>query len=336
MSDVISRESLCRLVDERIARGECVAGPQRVRPDLALYAKLAASGDLLLDGFIRPGNTVKDFIFPRTEKLYGYRLTGKQIELYDIEPANTPQIVIGARPCDAAALPILDAVFNWDFQDKFYNAARQRTTIVTLACLEHDGNCFCTSVGLGPDDERGSDAMLFDLGDGQYEVRCLTDKGKALFAGKTQASSRTGQVPPGPEKTIDPEDVKEFVAGNFESPQWQGMTMRCLGCGACAYNCPTCHCFDIVDEGTAAGGVRVRNWDACQYRMFTLHASGHNPRNNQGQRQRQRILHKFGMYPAKFGEILCTGCGNCTRACPVTLGVRPVLETMKRIPVEKT
>ena len=61
--------------------------------------------------------------------------------------------------------------------------------MVTLACASHDESCFCTSVGLGPQAERGSDVMLFDLGE-EFEVRCLTDKGRALFAGKTQTSER--------------------------------------------------------------------------------------------------------------------------------------------------
>ena len=101
--------------------------------------------------------------------------------------------------------------------------------------------------------------------------------------------------------------------------------LACVGCGACAYSCPACHCFDMVDEGNGREGVRARNWDACQFAMFTLHASGHNPRASQGARQRQRIYHKFVMYPEKFDEILCTGCGNCARNCPVGLGVLPVV-----------
>ena len=122
--------------------------------------------------------------------------------------------------------------------------------------------------------------------------------------------------------------VGEFLAAGYENPEWQTMPQRCLGCGACAYTCPTCHCFDIVDEGNSRGGVRARNWDACQFAMFTMHASGHNPRVNQGQRQRQRIYHKFQIYPDKFGEMLCTGCGNCTRNCPVDLGVLNVLKSI--------
>ncbi len=91
---------------------------------------------------------------------------------------------------------------------------------------------------------------------------------------------------------------------------------------ACAHaNCPTCHCFDIVDEGNIKGGYRARNWDSCQYANFTSHASGHNPRASQADRQRQRVYHKFYIYPEKFGEVLCTGCGNCTRNCPAGLGI---------------
>ncbi|MEK7754775.1 MAG: 4Fe-4S dicluster domain-containing protein, partial [Acidobacteriota bacterium] len=102
----------------------------------------------------------------------------------------------------------------------------------------------------------------------------------------------------------------------------------CLGCGACAYTCPTCHCLDIADEGNPRGGARVKNWDSCQFSLFTAHASGHNPRESQPQRQRQRMFHKFRIYPEKFGEILCTGCGNCARNCPAGLGVLSVLQTV--------
>ena len=50
-------------------------------------------------------------------------------------------------------------------------------------------------------------------------------------------------------------------------------------------------------------------------RAFTAHASGHNPREDQNARFRQRINHKFAIYPLRFGEVLCTGCGRCTRVC---------------------
>jgi ferredoxin len=159
-------------------------------------------------------------------------------------------------------------------------------------------------------------------------VRCLSDKGRALFAGHTMSSAEEGHAAEGPPRHFDMAAVKAFLAGGYERPEWQSLTRRCLGCGACAYTCPTCHCFDIVDERSSSGGSRVRNWDACQFAMFTAHASGHNPRGVQSQRQRQRIHHKFQIYPDKFGEVLCTGCGNCARNCPVGLGVLTVLKSI--------
>jgi ferredoxin len=337
MSEVITRAALQTLIAQWISEGKRVAGPQKATPvaeavqsSPVMYAWLNSADQMVWSGFIRPTNSIKEFIFPRHENLYGYQFKGKQIELTPCELPTTEQIVIGARPCDAASLPILDQIFNWDFRDEFFNRRRELTTVVTVACREHDTHCFCTSVALGPDNPRGSDVMLVELDGDKYEVRCLTEKGKRLLAGKTTTSTEQGQVPPGPPVQFDLEAVGEFLAGGYERPEWQATTLRCVGCGACAYTCPTCHCFDIVDEGHASGGVRARNWDACQFNMFTMHASGHNPRSAQAQRQRQRIFHKFQIYPEKFGDILCTGCGNCTRNCPVSLGVLSVLKTISR------
>ena len=325
MSATLSQQALRELVAEWITQGKRVAGPRQAKPGCVLYGSLESSSQLALEGFIRPANSIKEFIFPKYEPLYGYQIKGNGVEFREVEQPAGELVVLAARPCDAASLPILDHVFNWDYKDELYNRRRQSASIVTLACAAHDEACFCTSVGLGPAAERGSDAMLVDLGGGEYEVRLLTEKGKALFDGKLQASERVASIPPGPEKRFDAKRVRTFVEEHFESSFWPSQTLACLGCGACAYTCPTCHCFDIVDEGNIERGVRARNWDSCQFTLFTLHASGHNPRGNQPSRQRQRIDHKFRIYPEKFGEILCTGCGNCTRNCPVGMGVLSVL-----------
>ena len=333
MNDLLTTKDLIQLIEMWIGAGRRVAGPQCVNADdshgknnLIHYSWLTRAGDLQLDEFVRPTNSIKEFVFPRHEILYGYRFKGKQIELVPSELPTTEQIIVGARPCDAAALDILDAVFNWDVKDESYNCRRLLTTIVTLACKEYDEFCFCTSVGSGPCDERGSDVLLVPTDGDCYKVRCLTEKGRRLFAGATAASSEKAAEPQGPPVRFNLDALGEFLAGGYDRPEWSEVTRRCLGCGACAYTCPTCHCFDIVDEGGASGGVRARNWDACQFTMFTAHASGHNPRVDQLQRQRQRIHHKFQVYPDKFGEILCTGCGNCSRNCPVDMGVLPVLK----------
>ena len=135
MSELITETKLRQLAGEWIDGGKPVVGPVRIK-DRVLYRPLQSPESLLLEstfGGVRPANSIKEFFFPKQETLYQYRVHGRNIEL--IEPAQefAEQLVIGARPCDAAALPILDHVFNWDFVDDFYNRRRAATTIVTVA-----------------------------------------------------------------------------------------------------------------------------------------------------------------------------------------------------------
>ena len=341
MSETITRGALLQRVSVWIGGGKSVIGPRQVKPANGLrqevpvqYGRVTSAEELLLSGDTRPANSLKEFFFPRHEKLYGYQFKGRQIELTDTEQPSTEQIIVGGRPCDAAALPVLDHLFNWDYRDETFNRRRELTTIVTIACRSFDSHCFCTSVGSSPVDARGSDVLLLAVDAERYEVRFVTEKGRRLLNGATTTANENATEPAAPPKRFEMEQLKEFLAGGYERPEWKTTTLRCLGCGACAYTCPTCHCFDIVDEGNAAGGLRARNWDACQFGLFTLHASGHNPRHNQAERQRQRIHHKFQIYPDKFGETLCTGCGNCTRNCPVGLGVLSVVEAIAAAPRE--
>ena len=125
---------------------------------------------------------------------------------------------------------------------------------------------------------------------------------------------------------VDLAKVKAWLEEHFEDRIWEEVATRCIGCGACAFLCPACHCFDIVDEGSRGEGDPPQNWDACAFGKFTNHASGHNPRDLQNKRYRNRIMHKFKYYDDKFGKTLCTGCGRCVRACPVGIDIEAILE----------
>lgn len=320
MNNPIRHTELAGLVDRWIDEGKSVVGPTWVKPGLCQYAPLRTADALVLTGYVRPANSIKEAVFPRHETVCTYCYEGREVRLGDADTVVRETIVVGARPCDAAALPLLDRVFNWDCADELYNRRRAALTVVAVGCTERDNDCFCTSMGLGPASNGGSDAILVPAADGTYIVEPVTDKGRALFPGVGKTDAAPATVAP-PEDVVNTQWLRKFLTEEFDSPLWEELSARCHGCGACAYTCPTCHCFDIVDEGNADGGRRVRNWDACQFPAFTIHASGHNPRSTRAQRQRQRYLHKFRMFPEKFGVFLCTGCGNCTRNCPADLGI---------------
>ncbi len=328
MTRIISLEAIHSLIENRMKQGALVAAPVVHGNGMLFFEYIENTKNIVLNGTGKSINSIKEFFFPKHENICHFERQENDVVITDAPVFETDQIILGAHPCDAASLPILDPLFAWDYQDRFYQNRREKTTIVTIACQEADRHCFCTAVGGAPDGTSGSDVLLFDLGNGSFEARCLTEKGEKLLEGQTKESDVTGKAVELPLPQYPLEKIANWISSNYTSSIWDEKSQRCVGCGACTYTCPTCHCFDIQDEGSFQKGDRVKNWDSCQLAIFSQHASGHNPRAVQGQRQRQRIAHKFSIYPAKFGVILCTGCGNCTRNCPTTLGVRPLLDTI--------
>jgi len=289
-------------------------------------AEWTAGDEIRTDGFAV--NSIKDILLPRSEVIASATIDGDAFSLTDV-PVEAPKTVaLGVRCCDVAALAMLDAVFNWDYEDAFYNARREATTVVALACTTCDEQCFCTSVGGAPDAAPAADAILRPAdGGAKLALETQTDKGAALAdaAAGVLADLDVKPDPPADVPVIfDAEAVTEWCAGNFESDLWQAVSLGCLGCGACAYACPTCHCFDMQDEGTRTAAVRLRNWDSCGFGLFTQHASGHNPRPEQAHRWRQRVMHKFSYLPERFEVLGCTGCGRCARLCPANVAISEV------------
>ena len=75
------------------------------------------------------------------------------------------------------------------------------------------------------------------------------------------------------------------------------------------------------DQPVAVAGERVRTWDNCQFPDFTMHTSGHNPRDSTGARLRQRVSHKFLYFDENLDMPQCTGCGRCITECPVGIDI---------------
>jgi formate hydrogenlyase subunit 6/NADH:ubiquinone oxidoreductase subunit I len=298
---------------------------------------------------LSPGKTrwsPKEFLFPRTERLFAYSTDGGELRLAEPAPPETPQILLGVRPCDAAGLCRLDAVFLGGEADPFYARRRAFTTVVSLACDEAGPECFCTAVGGSPAGEEGSDLQLAQDGEG-WLLRPLTQKGEALVAslrdrlpGRDPAAwddveARARRVA---ERIRQRPLAREWAAvleSSFGLPLWEALGRRCLGCSICTYVCPSCSCFDVQDTGNAWCGERCRSWDSCTFALFTRHASGHDPRPSQAARYRQRVLHKFAYFPALHeGQWMCVGCGRCVALCPVGMNVKESVERVATAPRE--
>ncbi|HEU0265907.1 MAG TPA: 4Fe-4S dicluster domain-containing protein [Geobacterales bacterium] len=331
MAKFITEENLRQLVDRLLTEGVRTVGP-RLDGGILLYAPLG-EGDHLVLGKL-PRRSAKETFFPPSETILAYERGGAGVQLTDVPLANLPEtVLITAAPCDTAAPAILDAVFSWDYKDEFYLERRRKTTIVGMGCSGADDACFCSAVGLSPAAEAGADLFLAPA-TGGYLANAVTEKGEFLLGRfpdlfvETSATATVVASPSSPPLELD--RVKSWLDTHFDDPFWQEMSDACIGCGSCAFLCPACHCFDIMDEGGESKGCRRKSWDACGFGKFTLHASAHNPRDLQNKRYRNRLMHKFSYYVDKFGQRLCTGCGRCIRACPVGIDIAALLERINR------
>lgn len=318
-----------------IGSGARVVAPAE-REGLWTFRPLRSGEELALPaGF--PAWSPKEFLFPRTETLFRYESSGGELTLEDPAREDVPQVLFGLAPCDAAGLVRLDAVLG---ADPAYASRRALTTVVTLACDAARPECFCTTVGGSPQGEEGGDLLLVGS-DGTFLLRLLTRKGADLAAGASaswapatveaweRARDRLRRVGEAVGRGRLAQGFAEGLEQRFGSPAWRQAGRRCLGCSICTYVCPSCSCFDVQDEGSPGCGQRCRVWDSCTFGLFTLHASGHNPRPDQAARYRQRVLHKFSSYPLEHGGVpMCVGCGRCVRLCPAGLDVR---ETVERV-----
>ncbi len=271
----------------------------------------------------------KALFLPQSETLLKYNRVLQELETPIIP--ESARIVFGIRPCDAQAITLLDTVFAAeDNPDPFWKQRRENTVLVGLGCSTPPSTCFCTTVNGGPFNTAGLDALLTDLGD-VYAVETLTEKGRALFQNLPLSSeAQDSMVAHTQQHAVDAmtpafetAGLKDHLDQIFETEIWEEFAQSCLGCGICTFLCPTCFCFDIVDE--VQRGARVRNWDTCMFRIYSQEASGHNPRPTCKERTRQRIMHKYSYWLDHIDQIGCTGCGRCVRYCPVGLDIRAML-----------
>jgi sulfhydrogenase subunit beta (sulfur reductase) len=279
----------------------------------------------------------KEFLLPQTECLFAFNERSPDAGFKDAnDSGGKNSVLLGVSPCDACAVVLLDKVFlGQSPQDPYYKMRRERTKIIAMACTHPALSCFCTSVDTGPDSSDGTDIFITAM-EGRFMIEAITPWGKEMVHGvqpmmypvsDKDVAEKSALMRDAKAKINSKIEIKSALAklDDFQAPWWDRYHQKCLGCGACTFLCPTCHCFDITDETIGKQGRRIRTWDSCQYSLFTAHASGHNPRQTQKERMRQRIMHKFNYSVKNFNSLFCVGCGRCVQYCPVNLDIRNVL-----------
>lgn len=270
--------------------------------------------------------SAKEFFLPASEAIVTWQPTENGVRA-EAPLLGRPQVLLGARPCDAHALEVMDRLFLDDPVDLYYAERRAKTTLVGLACSEGPWEgCFCTTVGGGPAERRHLDVLLTPT-DGGCAVDVVTERGRALVASARLEDLDGRAARPAPDVAALKVAAADAWRRLFGDAYWGELAERCLGCRTCTYDCPVCYCFDVRDRRLADGRVeRLRCWDSCQGALCFAIAGGHNPRPTQAQRLRQRYMHKFLYYPAREGgAALCVGCGRCVVQCPVNVDIREVL-----------
>jgi ferredoxin len=227
------------------------------------------------------------------------------------------------------AIALLDRVFSSGYPDQHYLARRAKTTLISIECLKPcSEHAFCKSMSTLSVPEE-FDLHLTDIGE-DYAADIGSEKGELILANapgvreaelddyrclETVMSQKWARFPY--RLTFDVTELPSLLSVSFDSILWKTLGVKCMGCGSCTVVCPTCYCFDVVDEidFSLKVGERIRVWDSCQLNMFATVADGHNFRESQEARVRHRFFRKGKYLMNAYGQRGCVGCGRCAQAC---------------------
>ena len=296
------------------------------------HYRLRDDGDEALFGWAVGPGSWKAELFPPQQELW--RTSRRDGEVTFREPgpgAVAPLAIIGARPCELAALSILDRVLEGGAApDPRYQRRREGMFVVAAECGTPSGTCFCTSMGTGPAATTGYDLALTELLDDdghRFLVRVGSERGAEILSAAPVAAvtpedlDRRAQVLAGAEASmgrhLETDGLPSLLSRNLEHPRWDDVAERCLACGNCTLVCPTCFCSDVRDTTDLSGEVtRTRTWASC-FDLDHSYVHGGPVRRSTRSRYRQWMTHKLSTWWDQFDTSGCVGCGRCIAWCPV-------------------
>ena len=349
---LLPRETLQSLIDVLGAAGYRCIGPQ-VRDGAIVYRELAGSDQLPVGWGARqvPGNyrlerredercfawangpqALKPFLFRPRETLFRWTRDAEGTTAFVPEPAAGERwAMIGARPCDLAALALHDKHFLHKERDPGYAVRRADLLLVAVDCSHPAETCFCVSTGDGPSVTGGTDLALTEL-DAGFLVRAFTEAGAAVRDALplvlptpeqlVEADSQAQAAAMAQTRRLPGRNLRDALFSNLEHPRWSEVAERCLSCGNCVAVCPTCFCHTERETAALDGssGTHERQWDTC-YSAEHSYLHGRLLRPDTRTRYRQWLTHKLGGWHDQYGRSGCVGCGRCIAWCPVGIDI---------------
>jgi ferredoxin len=328
---VISEGELYRLVGAFIKQGPVMGVREREEQPGSYLFDWLDEAEAFVPGYGTTTVPPKKAFFPPSERLFTF------------EPGSAPKltrqwtdragfVLLGVHPCDLAAIEALDAAYTQPPAEVRWPSLRAKSLIVGIDCMP-DEYCFCSS--LDTLDVRGPcDMFITPIGRG-YLLEVQTAKGAGSLGGNSLAEAEAQDFEDARQWRLKKEEAmsaeldvsleafSDILRRGGLTEMWKKVAQRCYSCGSCNTTCPTCFCFDMVDDFDAdlKSGVRRRTWDSCQLLDFALVAGGHNFRKERWQRVRHRWHRKFLYLYEQFGRAYCTGCGRCSRACTADINI---------------
>ncbi|GIF13922.1 4Fe-4S dicluster domain-containing protein [Actinoplanes teichomyceticus] len=302
------------------------AGRYRLRP----------RGDTAAFGHSAGPQSWKDVLHPPRVKLWEAQRTPDGGVAVTETVERRRYALLGVRPCDLAAIRILDRVLTGGRHvDPQYAARRDGNFVIAVECTEPGATCFCTSMGTGPQADAGFDLAMTELldgGDHRFLVRAGTPSGAEVLSGlpgrpaddaiRSRAADAVAHAATAMGRSMPAEGLPELLAASRTSPHWEDVASRCLTCGNCTMVCPTCFCSTTEDVTDLTGdhAQRWRRSDSC-FDLDFSYLHGGSVRTSGQARYRQWISHKLGTWHEQFGSSGCVGCGRCIAWCPTGIDI---------------
>ncbi|MCK9615167.1 MAG: 4Fe-4S dicluster domain-containing protein [Candidatus Omnitrophica bacterium] len=287
----------------------------------------------------RSVTNLRQFFTPAVEQIDNYFGSNKAQE-------RKPICIVGAKACDLGnALKIHDYVFLEGDVDSAYKQLREKNLIISSDCTAFKETCFCLALGNMPYPEELFDLNISCVNDG-YLVEIGSKKGEGTVASNKSLFETVNDTTLKERENNRNSVTKEFrcqieplefpkdsllynlIKNGYGDKLWPEEALKCVECGACIMNCPTCHCFLLFDTKDKDGYFKGRVWDGCQYKNFTRVAGGANALRLREQRLRNRYIKKFEFFPERIKLYACTGCGRCVEGCPAKIDIRKIFKLL--------